>query len=320
MISPLLLHYIVIAGLVFLPALGVGIGQGFLGRSIFEACDRQPAEQDEIQKTMFILFGVLEMGIIFGLVMAVSILFNWQVCNYYDACAELGIFAALAFPAFMTGITAAFPAREGLIAMVRQPFFAKKIMNFMILILVVMQTPVVFGFLVGFIIRTKIILGVPSAAAAAQLVASGISIGIGSLGPSIGMAFLARNSCCAIGTNKQSYDKVFTLTLFGQAFMEASIIFSLLVSFMLLVSYPFVLVDHPWSFVLPLAVSLAIAIGTVGPGISLGRVSAAACKQVAEHPSLYNALFRMNFMALGIIEASVLYAFIISMRLYINIT
>ncbi len=68
----------------------------------------------------------------------------------------------------------------------------------------------------------------------AKLLAAGLAIGIGALGPGIGMGLLFSKALEAIGRNPEASSKIQTTMFLGIAFTEAIVIYALVVSLMIL--------------------------------------------------------------------------------------
>jgi F-type H+-transporting ATPase subunit c len=67
----------------------------------------------------------------------------------------------------------------------------------------------------------------------AKLFATAIAIGIGSLGPAIGVGIIGAKGTEAIGRNPEASSKVQTAMILGIAFAEAIAIYSLVVALIL---------------------------------------------------------------------------------------
>lgn len=67
----------------------------------------------------------------------------------------------------------------------------------------------------------------------ARLFAKAFAIGIGSIGPALGIGKLVAKAMEAIGRNPEAADKVFVPMLLGAAFAEAIAIYALVVVFTL---------------------------------------------------------------------------------------
>jgi F-type H+-transporting ATPase subunit c len=67
----------------------------------------------------------------------------------------------------------------------------------------------------------------------AKLFATAIAIGIGSLGPAIGVGIIGAKGADAIGRNPEASSKIQTAMILGIAFAEAIAIYSLVVALIL---------------------------------------------------------------------------------------
>ena len=67
-------------------------------------------------------------------------------------------------------------------------------------------------------------------AAAAKDIAMGIAIGLGAIGPAIGIGLIAGNAVQAIGRNPEAASKIQTNMILGMAFAEAVAIYALVVA------------------------------------------------------------------------------------------
>lgn len=68
----------------------------------------------------------------------------------------------------------------------------------------------------------------------AKLLAAALAIGIGALGPGIGMGLLFSKALEAIGRNPEASPKIQTTMFLGIAFTEAIVIYALVVALMIL--------------------------------------------------------------------------------------
>jgi F-type H+-transporting ATPase subunit c len=68
---------------------------------------------------------------------------------------------------------------------------------------------------------------------AVKALAKAIAIGLGSLGPGLGIGMLVAKAMEAIGRNPESAGKIFVPMLLGAAFAEAIAIYALVVAFTL---------------------------------------------------------------------------------------
>lgn len=68
---------------------------------------------------------------------------------------------------------------------------------------------------------------------AAVFFAKAIAIGVGGLGPAIGVGLIGAKAMEAIGRNPEAVDKLFVPMLLGMAFAEAIAIYALVITFIL---------------------------------------------------------------------------------------
>lgn len=312
------IHYGTITFAVAINAIGVGIGQGLTSGAALQAINRQPSARPEIIRVAVLAMALIETAAILGAFVSGLLLFGtqqtMQATPPYQGLAELGIVFAVCLPGFILGLVSALPAQAACIAVSRQPFFAQTILRFMLITLSLIQTPIIFG-----IITALIIQGQSTAAQtirdSLRLISSGIAIGLGSVGPAIGLAIFAKAACEGIGINRKAYTKILPFTFISEAIIETPIIFAFVVAIVLLIMIPRGTPENIIDGIALLSAGLCIGFGTLGPGISSGRTAASACEQIAWQPDLQATLARMSMFAQGIIETCAIYAVLISFLL-----
>lgn len=307
-----ILHYISVVACVSLTSLGVGIGEGLTGMSAAQAMDIQPSAQPEIFRAMILALAIIETAAIIGLVMALLLFMSpLDFALWYAQLAELGIIFAITLPGLVIGIVSAFPAQQATLAIARQPFSSQKITSLMLITQVMIQTSVIFGFITAIMIKNQL-SAVTSLAESLRLIGSGLSIGLGCVGPAIGLALYAKAACYGVGINRNAYNKIFSFTLISQAIIETPILFAFVISLMLVSTSTH---NDLLSGIALFAASLAIGIGTFGPGIGSGITATAACNEIAQSPSQYPTLSRMSMIGQGLIDTGAIYALIIALLL-----
>lgn len=177
-----------------------------------------------------------------------------------------------------------------------------------------LQTPIIFGLIISLFIQDQA-ASISTMRDALRLIASGLCIGLGSVGPAIGLALFAQKACQGLGVNRHAYGKLFSFTLLSQAIIETPIIFSLIISLALLFMVPAIPEENLLSGITLFAAGLCTGLGTIGPGISSGRTAQAACEQIAINPELYGSLSRVSLFAQGLIDTSAIYAVLTSFLL-----
>jgi len=311
-----ILHFGTVALTVALTALGVGLGQGLTSLVALEALDTQPHARAEISKTFILGMALLETAAIIGLTMSLMLLkpidssLETQDAVYLAECA---IAFALCISGAIIGLIACLPAQYACRAVARQPFYGQKIQSLMLLTQSLMQTPIVFGFIIALFIKNQL-TSVQSIYDSMRLIGCGLSIGIGSIGPSIGLALFSKEVCKGMGINPQAYSRLLSFTLISEALIESPLIFSLLIALIILQINPGQGLDFIRSSAL-FSSGLCMGLGTLGVGIASGRVAAKACEQISSKPEHYNLLLRTSLFAQVLIETCSIYALIISFAL-----
>ncbi len=309
------IHFGTVALMCAINAVGVGIGQGLTSSAALEGINRQPAARNEIIKTAILGLALTETAAVMGTFMSLLLLVQARHTHYslYGSIAELGIAFAICCSGFVLGLVSSLPARAACLAVARQPFFTPQIIRFMMISLSLLQTPIIFGLIIALFIQGQTAY-IVSLRDSLRLIASGACIGLGSIGPAIGLAIFARSACHGLGTNRHAYRQIFSFTLISQAIIETPIIFALIIAISLLF-IPAIPNENILDGIVLLSAGLCTGIGTIGPGISSGRTATAACKQIALNPDTYTALSRLSMFAQGLIETSAIYAILISFLL-----
>jgi len=310
--SPELLHYSIIGSIVVANSIGVGIGQGMASYSGLNAINRQPSSRGEINKISMIGVTLIETVAILGLIVAVLLLINVQDITHHISIAEIGIAAAICITGLVAGFTSAEPAKAACDAVAKQPLFTQKIFSFMLMTQVLIQTPVITGFLVALFIQSQSLLA-DNFSESIRLLASGLCIGLGSIGPAIGLSLFSKAAINGIGKNIRSYPYLLSFTFVSEAIIETPVIFCLVIASILLFITTPPKADNLLDTVIFLSSACCIGLGTLVPGISSGRIGAAACTQIAENPENHTILARTSMLAQGIIETIVIYALLLSL-------
>ncbi|MFI5332666.1 MAG: hypothetical protein ACHQVS_01040 [Candidatus Babeliales bacterium] len=306
------LHYGTIALAAAINAVGVGIGEGITSRAAIEAINIQPHAKTDIIKTAVFGMALIETAAIMGITVALILLISTQTnTSDYARIAESGIALAICLPGLFIGFVSAFPAQEACLSIARQPFFSQKILRFMLLTQSVLQTPIISGFIIAMLIRAQAEY-VTTLAQGLQLLASGLCIGLGSIGPSIGLGIFARTACKSISINRDAYNRLLSFTLVSQAIIETSVIFALVISILIVFANPALTIVGGLAL---LGAAISTGLGTFGAGISNGRTSAATCKAIALNPDTYTQLSRTSMIAQSLIDTTPIYALIVSIIL-----
>lgn len=314
-----IMHILSISIPVTMSALGAGIGQGLIGLKSLQAVTIQPSASSEINKISTVGLSLTETAAILGLVISIVLNIDTTVPLNYESAAlgRIGIGIAIGLSGFIAGIASSLPAQAACLSVARQPFFANKILQLMLLTQTVIMTPNVFGFIIALLINAKVAT-VNNLNEGLQLLAAGLSIGLGSIGPCLGLSLFAYSACKAVGINRKSYTKILPFTFIAEAIIETPVIFSLLVSLLILnvkIS-PTAPIIQGICFI---AAAFCMGMSTLGTGISAGATGSAACDQIGENPEHYSIISKVGLLALAMIDTFAIYGFIVSIMLIYTI-
>ena len=311
-------HFATVSFAIACNALAVGIGEGFTGLAAIKAINIQPHARGEISKTFLLGMGLIETSGIIALTIAIMLLDpglhnpNYAFMHY----GEIGIGIAICLTGSVIGIAASYPARAACYAVAQQPFFSQKIQMIMLLTQSLMQTPIIFAFIIALFIREQAAF-VTTMPDSMRLIAAGLCIGIGSIGPTIGLAKFSYQACRSLGINRHAYKEILSFTLISEAIIESPIIFSLVISFILLgVS----LSQGTYNIhgINLISAGLVMGLGTLGVGIASGQTASQGCKKIALQPKKYTSISRTSLIAQALIETCSIYTFLIALFLILS--
>ncbi len=307
-------HYGAITASIAISSISVGLGEGLISWSALNATDRQPTAKDDIMRIAIIGMTLVETVAILGLLISILLLIytNIESTNQFSYYSELGIIIAMGITGLTIGLASTFPAQAACDAVARQPFFSHRISSFMLLAQVLIQTPMISAFLVSLFIQGQASSAL-NMSDSLRLIASGLCIGLGSIGPAIGLSSFAKSAVLGLGKNTKAYDKLLSFTFISQALIETPIIFCLIIATTLLFVVSRTTTDTGFDGIIFLCAAFCTGIGTLGAGISSGRTAATACTQIGENPQLYSILSRTSILAQTLIETMVLYTVILSL-------
>ena len=298
-----------------LSAVGVGIGQGLAGSKALKAINTQPSAASDINKISVVGLALTETAGILGSVISIILVLDSTIPQdyYYASFGKIGIALAMGISGFVAGIASSLPIQSACTSIARQPFFSNKILNLMLITQTLIMTPNIFGFLVSLMIYNKV-AAVTTFPGALQLLAAGLSIGIGSIGPSIGLSLFAKSACKAIGINRKSYSKILSFTFISEAIIETPLIFALIVSLSILTT-PITDQTPIIKGITFICAALSMSLSTLGTGYSSGITGAAACIQIAYRPNNYSITSKVSMLALAMIDTFAIYGLLVAMFL-----
>ncbi len=317
MLTPYHIHYFAAGLCIMLGAIGAGLGLGIAGIKIKETIIRQPASAPSLFRAMFIGFALIESGAIVALVTTLLLLFaSPKELTWNLAYAQLGMSLAVGCAAAAVSTASSFVVRAACTAISREPFFANKIITYMLIAQSIIEAPVIFAFIIALLTHANA-TSLATDADALEFFAAGITIALGCVGPSIGQALFAHETLLGIGRNKEAYGKLFPFSLLNHAIIETPMIFALLCGLLIILGPDSALpMEHA---IRNLWGGLCIAFGALGSASALGYVASRSAQAVASEPQHYNTIIRTNLLSAAFIESSVIYALIISLLLILNV-
>lgn len=308
MVDTIFIHYIVTALVVVATSVSVGISQGLVSSAACSAINMQPKAKDDITNTAILSTALIETASISGIFVAILLWFEpTKVVSDYVHFSQIGIALAMCLAGAAVGFFSALPAQQACFAIARQPFQAAWIFRFTLIALSIMQTPLIFAFIVSWLIKAQAWSAV-TLADSLRLIGAGCAIGLGTIGPIWGMGLTTRATARGAGINRTASSSLMAFTFISQSIIETPIIFSLIISLLLLFYKQAAL--SLLGGIAMLAAGICIGIGTIMPGISAGRVARAAADRITIAPQLYNQILNVSIFAQGFIDTNAIYALV----------
>ena len=217
-------------------AIGAGAGSGFPAGAACKGMVRQPATRGKLTTNMLIGSAVCQTPAIFALVSAFILLFtdfsNRPISPTWAAIIGAGLASGIG--AIGSGIGSGLVAESGCEGIARQPESASTVTNIMLLGQAITQTTAIFGFLISIILIFRVAPATEAIAPAMALLGAGLCMGIGAIGPAIGVGFTARSAVSWIARNSDATVEITRVMLVGLAVAESTGIYSLVIALVLI--------------------------------------------------------------------------------------
>jgi len=217
-------------------ALGSGIGAGFPAAAACTGIARQPAMTSRLNTSMIIGSAVCQTPSTFALVISFILLYS----NFSGRpasptwAAVLGAGLATGLAAIGPGLGSGLVAQAGCEGAARNPEQAKTATNTMLLGQAIAQTTAIYGLLVSFILIFRSFPSTELLAPAVGLLSAGICVGVGAIGPGIGVAMAARSAVAWIPRSPTLTNELIRTMLIGAAVAESTGIYALVVALVLI--------------------------------------------------------------------------------------
>jgi F-type H+-transporting ATPase subunit c len=217
-------------------AVGSGLGSGFPGGQACIGIARQPAVAGRLTTNMLIGSAVCQTPAIFSMVVALMLIFmdfsGQPTQPTWAALIGAGISIGLA--SIGSGYGGGLAAGASCESVARQPRSVGPVTTTMLVGQAVSQTPSIFGLLVSFILMFKTYPEATSFSAPMALLAAGICMGFGGIGPGVGNGMTAEGAVRWVGRRLEHAGDLMRTMLVGQAVAQSTAIYAMVISLVLI--------------------------------------------------------------------------------------
>jgi ATP synthase F0 subunit c len=217
-------------------AVGSGLGSGFPGGQACIGIARQPAASGRLTTNMLIGSAVCQTPAIFSMVVALMLIFmdfSGQPTQPTWA-ALIGAGLSIGLAAIGSGYGGGLAAGASCESVARQPRSVGPVTTTMLVGQAVSQTPSIFGLLVSFILMFKTYPEATSFSAPIALLAAGICMGFGGIGPGVGNGMTAEGAVRWVGRRLDHAGDLMRTMLVGQAVAQSTAIYAMVISLVLI--------------------------------------------------------------------------------------
>jgi F-type H+-transporting ATPase subunit c len=295
-----------------LSGIGSGLSEGYIAGKASEAIARQPKASSDVLRFMLITQAITETTAIFGLLIAIMLLFmmpaDGSLCAVAAYC---GAGICMGLGAIGAGMGAGINGGQACESVGRSPKYSTNITLITLIGQAISQTGTIFALVISLILLfhapgTETIL--PSVIAA--FFAAGLCMGIGSIGAGLGSGIGAGGASRSIGRYPGQSTTVLLTMLVGQAISQTGCIFALVISLLL-------------CFVTPQGTNLAIigavlgaalssGFGGIGAGVGSGYATSKASWETAKNPKYAGLIMRTMLLGQAVEHAGCIYSLLIA--------
>lgn len=219
-----------------LGAIGSGIGSGYPAGEACFGISRQPAISGQLTTNMLIGSAVCQTPAIFSMVVALMLIFiDFSGAPLYPTWAALlGAGLSMGLAAIGSGYGGGMAAGASSEGIARQPKTIANVTTTMLVGQAVAQTPSIFGLLISFILMFKSFPESTSLSASMALLAAGLCMGFGGIGPGIGNGMAAEGAVRWVARNVERAGDLMRIMLVGQAVSQSTAIYAMVISLVLI--------------------------------------------------------------------------------------
>ena len=216
-------------------ALVVSIASSFAVKATCSSISRQPFFAQKITTLMLLSQSIMEAPVVFTFIIALIVRAGLtETMTIYLGIKYLAACLCMALGCIGPSCGQAIFAKSACNSAGLNKDAYSKIFTFSIINEAVIETPVIFCLLISILL---IIMPLPTATPLSSTIAfliAGITIGIGSFGTAVSLGYVGSKSCYQLALEPKNYAALFRSTLFAQAFIESSVIYSLIIALFLI--------------------------------------------------------------------------------------
>ena len=217
-------------------AIGSGIGSGYPGGEACYGISQQPAAGSQLTTNMLVGSAVCQTPAIFSMVVALMLIFidfgNVPLSPTWAAFVGAGLSMGLA--AIGSGYGGGLAAGASCEGIARTPQSVASVTTIMLVGQAVSQTPAIFGLLISFILMFKSFPESSVLATPMALLAAGLCMGFGGIGPGIGNGMAAEGAVRWVARNVEHSNDLMRIMLVGQAVSQSTAIYAMVISLVLI--------------------------------------------------------------------------------------
>ncbi|MDB9823057.1 ATP synthase F0 subunit C [Deltaproteobacteria bacterium] len=220
-----------------LSAIGSGIGAGLTAGNACQGIVRQPGNSSSIIRTMLIGSALCQDPAIFGMVVAILLLFlDFSSVPLYPGWAVmLGAGLSIGLAAIGPGIGCGLAAMEATSGVARNPETNTNTNRMMLIGMSIAQSTAIYGFVISLLLLFTRHEESVALAASLGLLGAGLSAGFGGIGPGIGEGATAAGAVKWIARSRENAGILTRSMLVGMAVAESTGIYALIVALLLIV-------------------------------------------------------------------------------------
>ena len=216
-------------------AAAVGFALGRVAQEGYGAMARQPFLANKITTLMILTQVLLEATAVFAFVMAIVV--SMRITPDLTEMQGWQLF----FGALMVGFGAVGPAAGQAVfssascrAVGLNMGMYNRIFSYALITQVMVETPMIFAFILGILISMKNIVHTSAFEVCAALTGAVIVFSIGSFGASTGSGNVGAKAAVAMAEAPDEHSNIFRMAILSQSIIETAVVYSLIIAFLLL--------------------------------------------------------------------------------------